>query len=522
MGRMSDPIRSLGKLTPPPWTVSRPVALEAFSQPTEIYSSGVTLLESIHQARNASTTPLPGYQVTVEVPAAMIGGLSGYVVNLVSNQEMLRPTVRDAEVIPEGNRGILTLSLDGPVPPEAQVWLTTATGQAYAPTMLAVLPEEEAPPPPRPELAHLAAISPVHLNPPEDVLAALRQARKVLVVCHTPPDGDTAGSGLGLRRTLEALGKEADLLLDGDLPGWMRQQAEPGEFKSFEEVQHQDYDLVVVVDVAQAHRIGRAAEMVGRAQQVVVLDHHDGDPSPESLGMQGQLAKWIAPTDATALLVAAVAEKLAPSRWEGIAPPLVTGILTDTQLFQKPVRGETGPILKYLLEKRGGGALEQACRRVESHLADEARGLLMEPMRFKGVLLSPEGEAPRQAALTQQQSYHEELSPGLALMVVSAEAQKLATSSGKLADPETNLADLQDAFFARLDQLAGELPVAVMLWEQPDHIHIAIRSQDPARASELAHTLGGGGKPGLAAAHPRRPLPEVLEIVRGWSTVSRS
>ncbi|MCE7873843.1 hypothetical protein DYH09_26210 [bacterium CPR1] len=492
------------------------------SQPTEIYSSGVTLLESIHQARNASTTPLPGYQVTVEVPAAMIGGLSGYVVNLVSNQEMLRPTVRDAEVIPEGNRGILTLSLDGPVPPEAQVWLTTATGQAYAPTMLAVLPEEEAPPPPRPELAHLAAISPVHLNPPEDVLAALRQARKVLVVCHTPPDGDTAGSGLGLRRTLEALGKEADLLLDGDLPGWMRQQAEPGEFKSFEEVQHQDYDLVVVVDVAQAHRIGRAAEMVGRAQQVVVLDHHDGDPSPESLGMQGQLAKWIAPTDATALLVAAVAEKLAPSRWEGIAPPLVTGILTDTQLFQKPVRGETGPILKYLLEKRGGGALEQACRRVESPLADEARGLLMEPMRFKGVLLSPEGEAPRQAALTQQQSYHEELSPGLALMVVSAEAQKLATSSGKLADPETNLADLQDAFFARLDQLAGELPVAVMLWEQPDHIHIAIRSQDPARASELAHTLGGGGKPGLAAAHPRRPLPEVLEIVRGWSTVSRS
>lgn len=519
---MSDPIRSLGKLTPPPWTLSRTMAHEPFSQPTETFSSGVTLLESIQQTRTATTTPVPGYQVTVEVPASMIGGLSGYVVNLVSSQQMLRPTVRDAEVIPEGDRGILTLSLDGPVPPEARVLLTTTTGQAYAPTMLAVLPEEQPPPPPRPELSHLAAISPAHLNPPEDVLAALRQARRVLVVCHTPPDGDTAGSGLGLRRTLQALGKEADLLLDGPLPGWMRQQAEPGEFKSFEEVQHQDYDLVVVVDVAQAHRIGRAKELVSRAPQVVVLDHHDDDPTPESLGMQGQLAKWIAPTDATALLIAAVAEKLTPSSWEGIAPPLVTGILTDTQLFQKPVRGETGPILKYLLEKRGGGELEQACRRVESHLADEARGLLMEPMRFKGALLSPEGEALRQAALSQQQGYHEELSPGLGLMVVSAEAQKLATSSGKLSDPETNRADLQDAFFARLDQLAGELPVAAMLWEQPDHIHIAIRSQDPALASQLAHTLGGGGKPGLAAAHPKLPLSEVVEIVRGWSQVSRS
>lgn len=521
---MSDPIRLLGKVASPSWTVSRTLSSNPYeAQPTEIFSSGVTLLETIHQTRTASPTARQPYQVTMQIPSSMVGGLSGYVVNLVCKDQLSVPKVRDAEVIPQGDQGLLTLSIDGPVPAESQVLLTTSTGQAYAPTVLAVIPGDEVPPPPRPDLSCVSAANPAALlYPPKDVLEALRAARKVLVVCHTPPDGDTAGSGLGLRRTLEALGKEADLFLDGNLPGWMRQQAEPGEFKSFEEVQHQDYDLVVVVDVAQTHRIGRASELVSRAPNVAVLDHHDDDPTPESLGTQGKLTKWIAPTDATAMLVAAVSEKLAPSSWEGIAPPLVTGILTDTQLFQKPVRGETGPILKYLLEKRGGGELEQACRRVESHLAEEARGLLMEPVRFKGALLSPAGEALRQEALSQQRAYHEELSPELGLMVVSTEAQKLATSSGKLSDPDTNRADLQDAFFGRLDHLAGQMPLAVMLWEQPECVHVAIRSQDPELASQLAHTLGGGGKPGLAAAQPRLPLSEVLETVRRWGEASRS
>lgn len=516
---MSDLLRPVeGKRFEVRWSTTLPSVTLGQPLPVESVTLGTPLLENLQRTRTATGPPaLPSTQISVRIPASMIGGIGGYVISLVSGQTVTTPPVRDAEVVPQGEQAVLKLSVEGQVSPDSQLMLTsgTATGQ-FVPTMLAVEPGPIAPEPQRPQIAHLEPLSPAALHPPEDVLQALRASKRVLVVCHTPPDGDTAGSGLGMRRLLQSLGKQADLFLDGPLPGWMRHQAEPGEFKSWDEVRAGGYDTVVVVDVAQGYRCGRARELIEQAPKVVVLDHHDDQPTPASLGRTGPVFSWVAPVDATALLVGAVAEKLQPPSWEGLTEPLVTGVLTDTELFRKPVRPETGPMLKHLLEVRGDGNLEQACRRVEASVSEEAQGLLMEPLRFKGELLRPEAEGLRQAALAQGAAYHEELEPELAVMLVPRETQKLATEAGKLSDPETNKADLQDIFYARLNQLAQEKPLAVMLWEHPDHVHVSIRTQDPERAARLAHTLDGGGKPGQAAAHPRLPLAEVLERVRAW------
>src|SRR5690349_620636 len=50
--------------------------------------------------------------------------------------------------------------------------------------------------------------------PPEGVLSALESAQQILVIAHVPPDPDTFGAGLGLVRTLRALGKSAQLVCD--------------------------------------------------------------------------------------------------------------------------------------------------------------------------------------------------------------------------------------------------------------------------------------------------------------------
>lgn len=513
---MTDPIRSIQSApVPPAWSRSARPA-ESERPPTESVrlGQGPTLLENL-KATRATTPDSLSHHLTVEIPSSMIGGLNGYVVSLVSGQTVTLPSIRDASVVPGDERSLLKLSLDGPLQPSSQVLLTNGE-QRVVPTMLALEQAPAAPPPPRPDLAGVLPMNPGRLEVPEDVLAALKHSKRVLVVCHTPPDGDTAGSGMGMRRALAELGKEADLFLDGPLPGWLRDQAQPGEFKSWDEVRSYGYDTVVVVDVAQSHRVGRARELVRNAPMAVFLDHHGVAPQQADWQRTGPTASWIAPSDATAVMVAAVVERLQPSDWSGITSPLVSGILTDTELFQRPVRAETGPILKHLLEARSGGNLEQACRRVEAHVADEAQGLLHQPMELKGELLGPQGLRLREAALAQKQGYSEELHDELALMVVPRHTQTLATLSGKLSDPGLNQADLQDVFYGRLSRFAGEKPLAVMLWEHPDHVHVSIRSQDEQEAIELARTLGGGGKPGVAAAHPKKPLAEVAEIVRQW------
>ena len=52
----------------------------------------------------------------------------------------------------------------------------------------------------------------------EDWLSCARQAKRVALLAHISPDGDTVGSTLALRLAFLALGKQADVICDGDMP----------------------------------------------------------------------------------------------------------------------------------------------------------------------------------------------------------------------------------------------------------------------------------------------------------------
>lgn len=488
-----------------PKSQSTPPVADSFQAGTEL-----PLLDNI-QLTSAHPPQVLPREVSLNIPASMIGGLAGYTVCLSQGEKLQPVPVRDASVVPQGDQSLLKLTLDSPIESGEQVWLVSDQHQ-FAASQVA---------PPRvwserasrvPDLSQVSALDPAHLNPPDQVVEALRQAKRVLIVSHTPPDGDTVGSGLAMRRLLEKLGKEADYLMDGAMPGWLREQAQPGELSQWEQVSGKDYDLVVMVDVAQLDRVGRARQILERAPQVVVVDHHQAAP-PE---LNCPVHSWITPADAAAVLVGSLAEKLAPGDWGGIAAPLVTGILTDTSLLEKAQRPETAPVLKHLLEKRGDGDLQAACGRMGGSLPAESQGLLMSPVHLKGQLLSPQGDFLRQALAEQSQAYQEENTPQLSLLSVPQETQHLATSGGHLADPGTSQADLQEAMFARLDRLARQHPLAVMLLEHQNYVQVCIRSHDPQLAPQLAESLGGGGKPGIAAAKSSLPLDLLKALIRDW------
>jgi hypothetical protein len=160
----------------------------------------------------------------------------------------------------------------------------------------------------------IAAVPPAKLfEAPAALIDALDRGKKVLVIGHTPPDGDCVGSALGLARMLRALGREAHVCIDDVIPGNLRKLADdPSELKRANEL-HDDYDLVVIVDVAAVDRIGGAAAAVARAPAVAVIDHHQVDASREDLALDANtpLTTWVMPhVDSASLLVASAIDAL--------------------------------------------------------------------------------------------------------------------------------------------------------------------------------------------------------------------
>ncbi|MBN1769744.1 MAG: DHH family phosphoesterase [Deltaproteobacteria bacterium] len=171
---------------------------------------------------------------------------------------------------------------------------------------------------------------------PDDVVARVRGARRVLAVGHENPDADTLGATLGVVAITEALGGTADPVctdpvppLYGFLPGVERFRTDPDPAA--------DYDLLVISDCGSLDRVGAVgqlhADLFARLPRVII-DHH------ASNGSAGE-ADWIDPgAAATCEMVALLARRLDVG-WDGergrdLATALMAGIVMDTATFAHP------------------------------------------------------------------------------------------------------------------------------------------------------------------------------------------
>ena len=323
----------------------------------------------------------------------------------------------------------------------------------------------------------------------------------MVTIGHTPPDGDCVGAALGLARGLRALGRQAHAIVDSDLPGGLRALGGQGDL-------HRGLptftpDLVVLVDVAQADRIGRAQALLPGAKEVMVVDHHRVMPTARQLGLaEGTpLTSWIDDRcDAASVQVAALLEALgaAPDgwvdRWADVAEPLAAGLATDTQWFRSSrVNARSLAVFKGLLDG-DINALEALEARLSHALPDSAMALLA--ARLSAVVL-------RHATMT------------TAELAVTEEARFEALSVAKLFDATTTIEDVSGHLMDRLDRLAAAHGLAVLLQEESGgHVRVSIRSRSDDLAVGVAAQLGGGGKRGVAGATVRGRLGAVQAKVR--------
>ncbi|MFZ5762036.1 MAG: DHH family phosphoesterase [Thermodesulfobacteriota bacterium] len=182
-------------------------------------------------------------------------------------------------------------------------------------------------------------------HPLDPIVAAIRQAQRILVVTHVHPDGDALGSQLGLGAILADMGKEVVLYSEDQvshlydfLPGSAGLITELPAVGSF--------DCGIALDCGDEFRLGKAREELLTLHPFLVLDHHAGHREFGDL-------RWVDPHRAsTGEMVYDLAQALGAEISALAAYCLYAAIVSDTGSFKySSTTDETFRVARELLLK---------------------------------------------------------------------------------------------------------------------------------------------------------------------------
>lgn len=315
-----------------------------------------------------------------------------------------------------------------------------------------------------------AAPAPASLR---QIAAALRDAGRVLAICHTSPDGDAIGSLLGLGWVLRALPRPPEVALTCADPVPEQLRFLPGADEIVSARPAGPWDVVVALDASDPDRLGDlfAPAEYGQAP-IVVLDHHVTNL------FFGTLNYVDTDAAATAQIILDLADALpAPVSYRA-AVCLLAGLVTDT--------------LSFRTSNVNARALRAAARLSElgADISDIAqRSLFTRPL----ALLRLWG-----AALSRMQ-----LTDGVLWTEIS---QTMREEAGLKGSNESGLSS----------QLinAAEARVAAVFNETTDgQVEVSLRARPSYDVATVALQLGGGGHPQAAGCTLKGTLAEAEATV---------
>lgn len=374
------------------------------------------------------------------------------------------------------------------------------------------------------------------------------KSQRILLVGHVSPDGDCIGSTVSLARALKALGKQVDVVVDDRLSLSLQQWVGVGEVKRASEVAGQSWDAAIVLDVAEAARIGGAAALLQRAGTVGVVDHHVAKPTPEALGLKpgAPLLSWVEPDyPAASLQSAAFLSRYTDElRRRGVDlksvfMPALAGFATDTGFgnYQGSAR-EFFPFFKHMLRESAGATMEE----LEGALQTPMPQRLLDEVHGLGWAASDDAHAkplpePVRAALDKAHREHRAIEstvhhgPRGRLGVVTVHSEYFGALLRLAQHEDPRITALDVANLIKWDCIAElgrreHCEITALLSEQRDgSVKVSTRSRapkghrgpPPEHARLLAESLGGGGHGPAAGASVQRPLRAVKDAVFAWA-----
>lgn len=170
-------------------------------------------------------------------------------------------------------------------------------------------------------------VSPMEREQMGAAVAAIRDARRVLLACHINPDGDTLGSMIALTLALEHLGKSCTMLSADGVPALY--EFLPETERIVRHAEPHGWDLAIVLDAGDISRVGTVvAETVLAAPLLMDIDHH------VTAGQFGQIRLLDAGAAATGEIVYDLLLALQAPITLPIAECLLCALLTDTGSFR--------------------------------------------------------------------------------------------------------------------------------------------------------------------------------------------
>lgn len=170
---------------------------------------------------------------------------------------------------------------------------------------------------------------------PDEVVARLRAAKRVLTICHENPEADALGSALAVSLLVEAGGGVATPVCADPMPAMYKFMPGMDRFRQQPD-DSIDYDLLVVGDCGELERIGPVLDSHRRLFNrvpILDIDHHISNPRFGAFD-------WVdATSSATCEMVTLIAAKMGIPLTTGngmLATALAGGIVMDTGNFQHP------------------------------------------------------------------------------------------------------------------------------------------------------------------------------------------
>ncbi len=158
----------------------------------------------------------------------------------------------------------------------------------------------------------------------DEILKEIKKAQNIVILTHESPDGDAVGSSLAMKLMLEALGKQADVLI----PEYSRMfNFLPSAEKIKVESEIEKYDLAISVDCANLKRLAKN-EYFEKAKRTIVIDHHGSN------NMYGDLNYVNPASPACCEILAGMIDYFGIKNSKEIGTCIMTGIITDTGGFR--------------------------------------------------------------------------------------------------------------------------------------------------------------------------------------------
>lgn len=301
----------------------------------------------------------------------------------------------------------------------------------------------------------------------QDLHQRIQAASRIVVASHIRPDGDAIGSLLGLGLSLQAAGKQVQMVLADKIPGIFH------HLEGWHQIRSQaaaPFDLSIILDCSDLSRLGNALN--GYSGADINIDHH---PTNEQFGRINLLEVEAV---ATAEIVAQFLERFDYPLAPAVADTLLYGIITDTLGFR--TYNMTPRALRVAADLvQAGGDLPGLYYRAFLRRSFEAA-------RFWGAGLS---ELKRQGRLL--------------WTILTQDDRRAAGYSGR-----------DDADLISLLTTIEDIDVVMVFVEQVNGIvKISWRSQPGFDVSKVALQFGGGGHAAAAGAEVAGSLEAVQAIV---------